>query len=404
LDISARFFGSVLFFVATWPRPHRGLTIEALRIKNLSGVRILHISSARHYTGTERHIVDLCRNLDDRGHDVYVALRPTSNWQHRLSFLSPEKILHVSIRNSFGVLSALKIADFIREMEIDIVHAHVARDYIPASVACLASKRSRFVLTRHMLSPLKPFNKYALKNLSKAIGVSEFVGRELRGVFPGSKVAVIPNGLDLEAMRDREALRDEFRTLHRIPGDVPIVGTLGELSVAKGQRDFVLAASEIVKRIHNAQFVVTGLDHTLDGSFRRELRRLVSILGMQDRFLWLDWLEDTAPFYAAIDVFVSASHSESFGLSILEAMIRGTPVVATATEGARELLGPDWPLVNVSEPLELATAVCDTLADERRQSRGDELRRRAAERFSLARMLDETERLYDEIISGREKR
>jgi glycosyltransferase involved in cell wall biosynthesis len=85
-------------------------------------------------------------------------------------------------------------------------------------------------------------------------------------------------------------------------------------------------------------------------------------------------------------------------------MNRGTPVVATATEGARELLGPDWPLVTVSEPLELATAVCDTLADERRQSRGEELRRRAAERFSLARMLDETERLYDEIISGREKR
>jgi glycosyltransferase involved in cell wall biosynthesis len=363
-------------------------------------VRILHISSARYYTGTERHIVDLCRGLRGRGHEVFVALRPTSNWQQRLSFLPPENILHVSIRHSFGVLSSMKIADFVRENKIDIVHAHVARDYVPASVACLASKRARFVLTRHMLSPLKPFNKFALKNLSRAIGVSEFVGSELRMVFPPRKVVVIPNGLDLASMRERSALRDEFRSLHEIPPDVPIIGTLGELREAKGQRDFVLAAGEVVKQFPEAQFIIAGIDHTLDRSFRRELRRLVGVLGLRDRFLWLDWLDDTAPFYAAIDVFVSPSHSESFGLAILEAMVRGTPVVSTATEGARELLRPESPLVPVQDPVKLADAICRMLRDEDRTARGDELRRRAAEKFSLDRMLDETERVYTEICEG----
>jgi glycosyltransferase involved in cell wall biosynthesis len=363
-------------------------------------VRILHISSARYYTGTERHIVDLCRGLSGRGHEVFVALRPTSNWQQRLSFLPPENILHVSIRHSFGVLSSMKIADFVRDKQIDVVHAHVARDYIPASVACLASKRARFVLTRHMLSPLKPFNKFALKNLSRAIGVSEFVGNELRMVFPQRKVVVIPNGLDLASMRERSALRDEFRNLHQIPADVPIIGTLGELRVAKGQRDFVLAAAEVVKEIPDAQFIIAGIDHKLDRSFRRELRRLVGVLGLTDRFLWLDWLDDTAPFYAAIDVFVSPSHSESFGLAILEAMIRGTPVVSTATEGARELLQPESPLVPVQDPVKLAEAICAMLRDEDPTARGDELRRRAAEKFSLDRMLEETERVYAEIFAS----
>jgi glycosyltransferase involved in cell wall biosynthesis len=331
---------------------------------------------------------------------VFVALRPTSNWQQRLSFLPPENILHVSIRHSFGVLSSMKIADFVRENKIDIVHAHVARDYVPASVACLASKRARFVLTRHMLSPLKPFNKFALKNLSRAIGVSEFVGGELRMVFPQRKVVVIPNGLDLASMRERSALRDEFRNLHEIPADVPIIGTLGELREAKGQRDFVLAAGEVVKQFPEAQFIIAGIDHTLDRSFRRELRRLVGVLGLRDRFLWLDWLDDTAPFYAAIDVFVSPSHSESFGLAILEAMVRGTPVVSTATEGACELLRPESPLVPVQDPVKLADAICNMLRDEDRTARGDELRRRAAEKFSLDRMLDETERVYTEICEG----
>jgi len=364
-------------------------------------MRILQISSARHYSGTERHLVDLARNLQKRGHEIFVALRPTCDWQHRLSFLPPENILHVSIRNSFGVLSAIRIAEFVRENEIDIIHAHVARDYIPANIASLAAKRAKFVLTRHMLAPLKPFNRFALKNLSKAIGVSEFVGGELRTVFPKSKVAVIQNGLDLDSLRDRAELSNAFRSFHQIGADVPLVGTLGELREAKGQRDFILAAAEVVKRIPDCQFIVTGLDHTLDKTFRRELRRLAATLGIGDRVLWLDWLDDTAPFYSAIDVFVSPSHSESFGLAILEGMIRGTPVVATATEGARELLGEEYGLVPVQDPVALAKAICGLLESHNDALlRGEGLRRRAAEKFSLARMLDETEKLYTEICNA----
>ncbi|MEP7149405.1 MAG: glycosyltransferase family 4 protein [Acidobacteriota bacterium] len=360
-------------------------------------MRILHISSARNYSGTERHLVDLSRSLRARGHELFVALRPTSDWQHRLDFLPPENIFHVSIRHSFGVLSAMKIAEFVREKRIEIIHAHVARDYIPANIASLAAKPAKFVLTRHMLSPLKPFNKFALKNLSRAIGVSEFVGGELRGVFPARKVTVIPNGLDLENLRDRGALRDEFRLFHGIDNDDTIVGTLGELREPKGQRDFILAAAEVIKRIPNCQFVIAGLDHTADKSFRRELRRLAKVLGIGERTLWLDWLDDTAPFYAAIDVFVSPSHAESFGLAILEAMIRGTPVVATATEGARELLGTTEHFVPPGDPVKLADAICDILSREDRSFTGDALRQRAAEKFSLERMLDETERVYAEV-------
>ena len=368
-------------------------------------MRILHISSARHYSGTERHIVDLCRGLRERGHEVFVALRPSSNWQQRLEFLPPENILHVSVRNSFGILSAMKIADFVRENEIDIVHAHVARDYIPASVACLAVKRANFVLTRHMLSPLKPFNKFALKNLAKAIGVSSFVGGELRTVFPHSKVVVIPNGLDVEVENrsDPLSLRQQFRAFHGIPEDAMLVGTLGDLREAKGQRDLVLAAAEVIKQIPECRFVITGLDNTRDKSFRRELRRISRVLGLEDRVLWLDWLEDTDAFYSAIDVFVSPSHAESFGLAILEAMIRGVPVVATATQGARELFGSDKRLVPVRDPIRLAAAIRDTLGDVARSEFGKELQRRAGEKFSLLRMLDETERVYLEICGGRER-
>ena len=98
-------------------------------------MRILHISSARTFGGGERHFVDLTRELAARGHDVFAALRPTNEWQERLGFIPGERILYVSIRNSFGMFSARQIARFVRENQIEIVHAHLARDYLPASLA-----------------------------------------------------------------------------------------------------------------------------------------------------------------------------------------------------------------------------------------------------------------------------
>ena len=381
-------------------RPAR-LTLPALTVKNLFAMRILHVSSARVYGGGERHLVDLTRELAARGHEIFVALRPTNLWQNRLDFLPPENIFHVSIRNSFGVLSAMKVADFIRDNGIQIVHAHVARDYIPTSIACLAAKPAKFVLTRHVVLPLKPFNRFALKNLSKAIGVSDAVAYEIKKVFPASRVRVIENGIDLDnfdASDAGEAGR-EFRRLHDVPLDVPLVGTLGELKELKGQRDFVLAAAEVVKQVPDCQFVVVGLDNMAGQPFRRELKRLAGVLGLADRFLWLDWLEDTTPFFGAIDLFVSPSHSESFGLAILEAMARGKAVAATDTAGAATLLGDDSRLSPIEDPVALAEKIVELLEDDKaREQMGAELKKRAAEKFSLKRMVDATEKLYTDVV------
>jgi L-malate glycosyltransferase len=365
-------------------------------------MRILQVSSARTYGGGERHVVDLCRGLKARGHEVFAALRPTSTWVDRLDFLPVENKLLVSIRNSFGVLSAMRIAEFARDNKIDIIHAHVARDYIPASIACLAAKPAKFVLTRHVLFPMKPFNRFALKNLSRAIGVSDAAGNELRMIFPQDKVTVIANGLDIDnfTRRSPEELRQEFRAFHSIPPEAPVVGTLGELKELKGQTEFVLAAQEILKAVPDCHFVVVGQDNTLDGQFRRELKRLVSVLGMEERFLWLDWLEDTAPFYSAIDVFVSPSHSESFGLAILEAMARGKAAVATKTDGAKQLLKGCGKLVPLNDPVALAGAITELLQDPAEAAEmGEKARKTAAEKYSLTKMLDGTEALYNELLT-----
>src|SRR5438067_3207606 len=319
-------------------------------------MRILHISSAKTYGGRERPFVDLCRGLMDKGHDVFVGLRPSNEWQDRLSFLPPENFMHVSIRNSFGMFSAKKIARFVDENRIDILHAHESKDYLAANIAHRITGCARVVVTRQLLSPLKPFNRFALRNISAAIAVSPEAKLQLNKIFPEEKIFVIPNGIDTELWATKSGRREgsEFRAFHNIPPDAPVVSTIGELSVMKGQRDFVLAAQEIVKRIPDCWFVLAGKDRSLDAKFRRELKRLGKVFGLADRFLWLDWLDDISPLLNATDIFVSPSHAESFGLLILDAMAAGRAVVATETVGAKELLQDPKLLVPVKDPLRMA--------------------------------------------------
>src|SRR5690606_16816494 len=318
-------------------------------------LRILQISSARTFGGGERHFVDLSRALRDRGHEVFAAVRPTNEWRQHIDFLPEPNVLTVSIRNSIGVFSASRIAKFARENRIDIIHAHIARDYIPASIACALAKDAKFVLTRHVTLPLKPFNRFALKNVARAIGVSSGVSEELKRTFPAEKIRTIPNGIDTAHWLDaeREKLRGEFRAFHKIPDDVPLIGTVGELLQIKGQREFILAANETLKKHPNARFLIAGKDNSLDKAFRRELKRLAAVFGIADNFLWLDWVDDTAQLYSALDIFVSASHAESFGISMLEAIVSETPVIATATAGARELRIPPENIVPVKDPIAL---------------------------------------------------
>jgi len=365
-------------------------------------VRILQVSSAKNFGGGERHFVDLCRELVKRGHDVFVALRPSNEWQDRLDFLPPENFLYVSIRNSFGMFSAKKIGRFIEKERIDLVHAHVARDYLAASIAVRTVKKARFLLTRHVVFPLKPFHRFALRNVDAAIGVSPPVREQLEKIFPPDKVHVIPNGIAIaEGEIDRSRLANEFRELHNIPSDAPLIVTLGELKLLKGQRDLVLAANEVKKRFPNCYFVIAGKDNSIDKRFRRELRRLVRVLGHEESFVWLDWLDDVSPLLAAADIFVSPSHSESFGLAILDAMAAGRPIVASATDGAKGLIIDENALVPIKDPIALAEKICWFLENESdRLKLGETLRISAREKYGLDLMINATEDLYKKIVDG----
>src|SRR5262245_13532801 len=116
-------------------------------------MRILQICSAREIGGGEKHLVDLANALAARGHEVFAALAPSSPVRAGLTALPSENVIEVPMRNSLSLGSALQLSGFARAKQIEIVHAHLARDYPLAAIAA-GRAGAQLVLTRHVLFPL----------------------------------------------------------------------------------------------------------------------------------------------------------------------------------------------------------------------------------------------------------
>jgi len=359
-----------------------------------SRLNILQISSSSTFGGGERYVVDLTNALVARGHDVYVAVRPGSPLPRHLEF-SPEKILTLPLRNALDVQSARELEKFVRRKRIDVVHAHMARDYSLASYAARRSQ-TKFIVTRHVLFKLNRLHRHTLSRATCVIAVSEAVARELRAsrIVSNDKIAVIYNGIDVDRIQKTCAAfhREPFLRSVGMPVLGDLVGSIGELRALKRHDDFIRAAALILKEFPETQFVLAGV-----GEVREQLEKLVANLGLADRFHFLGWLDDADKLLCAMDVFVSASETESFGLAIVEAMAAGTAVVATATEGAQEIIEDQKTglLVPIGDVKQIARSVVDLLSDpEKRRAIATQSVQSAVTRFSLKRMVDEIEKIY----------
>ncbi|HEX8353323.1 MAG TPA: glycosyltransferase, partial [Pyrinomonadaceae bacterium] len=112
--------------------------------------------------------------------------------------------------------------------------------------------------------------------------------------------------------------------------------------------------------------------------------------------------DEVARLLASLDLFVSASRSEAFGVAMVEAQACGVPVVATATDGAREIVeeGVTGLLVPVGDVNSLASSIASLLEDgRRRKAFGAGALEVARRRFDVARMVEATERVYAEALA-----
>jgi glycosyltransferase involved in cell wall biosynthesis len=277
----------------------------------------------------------------------------------------------------------------------------MARDYPLAAYAARMNAASRLVITRHVLFPLTRLHRITLSRAARIIAVSRAVAARLEAdvIVPADKISVVLNGIDTARFSKARAEfdRQQFLDDWKLPADSLLVGTVGELTPLKGQEEILRAASELLKQLPQAHFIIAGIDHSREKLHQTRLEQLIRELKLTTHVSLVGWLDDLAKLYCALDVFVSASHTESFGLAIAEAMASGAAVVTTETEGASELIktGETGLLVPIGDVDKLAESILLLLQGRDERVRlGVAAQHVAAANFGLERMIAETEAIY----------
>ncbi|MCX8072597.1 MAG: glycosyltransferase family 4 protein [Candidatus Binatia bacterium] len=203
---------------------------------------------------------------------------------------------------------------------------------------------------------------------------------------------------DFVPTRSAEDVRAEFG----IPCGAPLVGVVGNIQEWKGQLVFVEALHELLREVPAAYGILIGGVHRAGEEYFRRILQRAAELGLGQRLVVTGFRADVANFVRALDVVVHTSvRPEPFGRVILEGMMCGKPVIATAAGGVPELIehGKTGFLVPPGQPLPLAQAIAALLGNEdARRSVGAEAKAWAEQRFSLERHVGEMAALYRAVL------
>src|SRR5215813_12310779 len=221
-------------------------------------MKILQVCSASEMGGGEVHVADLVRGLTTRGHAVYLAVRPDSPLRGLLAGVIASWH-ELPLRNSLDLQSARAIAQIVAENGIDVVHAHMGRDYLVAALACKQTNKARLVLTRHHYLPLKrsALYRWLLGDAAVVIAVSDSVRQSIleRLQLPPDRVRTLPNWIDPERFKPGD--RDAARAMFPIRSNIA-VACIGQVSKAKGQEEFVRAAAALARTRTDVEFLIAG--------------------------------------------------------------------------------------------------------------------------------------------------
>lgn len=230
------------------------------------------------------------------------------------------------------ILTWLRLAWLIRQLRPDVVHVHLLAAQlwgipaarlarVPVTVSSEHSLNEAMIEGRDHARWLVWLYRLLAALATHTIAVSEATrGRLVGWGVPDEKISVIDNGLDFAAMAFSEQGRRRVREEFAVPGDVELVGAVGRLHPSK-RFDRLLTA--LAPRLGpRRRLLIVG-----EGQLREELTQLAAALGVTDHVSFAGARNDMRDIYSAMDVLVSPSQDETFGIAVVEGRACGLPVV-----------------------------------------------------------------------------
>lgn len=378
-------------------------------LRSLGPKSVLFLTHAGDPGGAEYKMIDLCRSFRDTA-EVLLFQHGTledilSDYRIRFS-VCPMPAATGRFRKEGGLSSMLRATPgalsliphvALKGRKFDVVVCFSQKSFVLASLAKPLMRRpilwfmNDFLSAAHfnpaLIRPLTLLSRYSANHvvLNSQASLNAWVDsggnrRDVSVIYPGIHE-------DQIAAQLRDPARILFYRSKYSPDNKPLIGMFGRISRWKGQDVFLRAIAK-VPQVHG---IIVGGALFAEEEQELRLKALARELGLEDRVVFVGHVDDPMTLMAACDVVAHCSTApEPFGLVIAEAMLAGTPVIATDAGGAREIVIPSetGQLTPLKDPEALAAAILRYL-DNPRWSRqlAVRARMRAEERFSASAMI-----------------
>jgi glycosyltransferase involved in cell wall biosynthesis len=361
--------------------------------------RVLQLLATGGTGGAQESYTGLLLRLDRARYEVRALSLSRGTVVQRLRRLG----VQVDIIDETDDEAAIReLAAYLRRNEIDLLHSHMFRAEVIGTRAAVAVGTPVIMATVHSSRVRSPGDVADLASLTRQmdrlIVPSASIEAKVRGEGRDARFSVIPTGVD----RSRFALpapRCSLRRDHEIPGDALVIGAVARLEPEKGLRYLVEAMPAVVEAVPNAWLAIIG-EGSLHGELREQGARLPEPANR--RVVFAGRRDDISAVTADLDIAVLPSMREAQGISVLEAMARRKPVVASAVGGLPEVIsdGVDGLLVPPENPSALAEALIRLgCSPELRAALGEAGYQTVAERYSIEAMVRQIEAVYDEELA-----
>jgi len=335
-------------------------------------LKILEVCNLDRFAASP-YMLPLFRGLVELGHEVHVACRVTS-FAHVLG--EAGIVVHdIPITRSVTPLADLetyrRLKSLIREGNYDIVHTHNPKDGVlgrtaawKLSVPAVVHTCNGFYFSYRTPGPKRWLVLKAERFAGKRCHLVIFVNTDdlaiaaARKVVGTNKARLIYNGVDLERFGPGEddGLRDELG----IPVGATVLGYIGEIKHERNL-DVLVRATARLQQDHPDLYLVMVGDSAMEPEEPERLKKLASELDpdLAGRLIFTGYRFDPERFYRIFSIYVLPSTREGFGVTLIEAMATGVPVVACRVRGPKEIVkdGRDGILVQDRDPVELADAL-----------------------------------------------
>jgi len=353
---------------------------------------------------------ELGKALAQKGHEIHFI---TYNQPVRLGAFG-RNIFYHEVRVSdyplfeyppYELVLASKLVDVAKYEKLDLLHVHYA---IPHASAALMARQILqqegiylpFVTTLHGTditlvgkdSSFEPVITFAINQSDAVTAVSESLRRDTYDHFGVTReVEVIPNFVNLENYPHNGDAEDKQSYA---PNGEKIITHVSNFRKVKRVEDVVAVYSKVRAKMP-AKLLLVG-----DGPERHAIEQICRELGTCRDIRFLGKLQQPENILAISDLFLMTSETESFGLSSLEAMACGVPVISTNSGGIPEVnvQGKTGFLSNVGDVDEMGANAIRLLSDEKMHAEFRKNARAHAEQFDIARIVPMYEKLYERVV------